>query len=383
MKMMWRACGALLLAVAVTGCGFAGINPRSPGSATGPVGHEVVAGESIYSIAARYGTTAEELASRNGIGAPYQLTVGQRLVVPPPAQYVVQPGETLNEIARRYGTTPAELARINGIGAPYPVQAGQTLTMPQALLGGGPALATAAPSSSVQVSTLPPSQVGTLPIGQPSASAGFPSDPTTPAGVATGDPIPLVSAQGVTSSDDPTQPVVAFQAPALDPSALGAPTVTAITPDNVPAQTLPPASTAVQPAASTNDGALPVLSGSGFMRPVPGQVVSAFGEGTVPNDGVNISAPTGTPILAAEAGVVAYVGEDIDTFGNLTLIRHADGWVTAYGHAEAILVVEGESVSRGQVLGRVGQSGAVSSPQLHFELRRGTEPVDPLAYLDG
>ena len=395
MNIMWRAMSALLLATVVGGCGFAGVNPRSVGSAPGPAGHEVAAGDSIQSIAARYGTSVEALAANNGIGAPYQLTVGQRLVIPAPAQYVVQPGETLNDIARRYGTTPAELARINGIGAPYTVQPGRTLTMPQILSGGG-IVAGGSPPTAVQVSALPapgdsgltglaptagglpPATGGVVPIG-PGSSAPLPVGAAS-GGVATGDPIPLVAAQDVAGPTPTgvTQPITALQPPALDPSALSTSAV-----DPAATQPLPPASTGSVAAQSSGSGGLPVLSGSGFLRPVSGQVLTSFGQGTVPNDGVNIGAPSGTPILAAEAGVVAYVGEDIDTFGNLTLIRHADGWVTAYGHAEAILVAEGESVSRGQVIGRVGSSGAVSSPQLHFELRRGTEPVDPLAYLDG
>ncbi|MEZ5669698.1 MAG: LysM peptidoglycan-binding domain-containing M23 family metallopeptidase [Alphaproteobacteria bacterium] len=401
---MWRATSALLLAAIVGGCGFAGVNPRSSGSATGPVGHQVAAGESIYSIASRYGTTPEELAARNGLGAPYQLTVGQRLVVPAPAQYVVQPGETIDMIARRYGTTPAELARINGIGAPYTVQAGRTLMMPQAAASGatGVIATSAAPTSSVQVSALPapgaaaaatstavqPPAFGVV----PGATAGTAQPPAFATGsVATGDPIPLVGTTGAGPAA-PGQQVAALQAPTLDTSGLPAaapPQAATSNPVIPPAQAeiapdapLPPAQTAAPPP-STAAGGLPVLSGSGFLRPVSGQVLSAFGQGTVPNDGINIAAPEGTPILAAEAGVVAYVGEDIDTFGNLVLIRHADGWVTAYGHAEAILVSEGDTVTRGQVIGRVGKTGAVSTAQLHFELRRGTEPVDPQAYLDG
>lgn len=377
--MMWRALSALLLAASIGGCGFAGVNPRGVGSAPGQAGHQVAAGESIQSIAAQYGTTVDQIATRNGLTAPYQLTVGQRLVLPAPATYVVQQGETMDLIARRYGITPAELARVNGIGAPYPVQPGQTLTIPTGQ-GTGGVVATAAPSGSVQVSSLPPPGAVTGTALPPAVGTGTPVSDS--AGVATGAPVPLVDAPatgGVATLDQPQvytlQPPGAADAQGLPPAAPGLDTTASGDTATLPATNVPPA---------TGAGGLPSLSGSGFQQPVTGQVLSRFGEGNpVPNDGVNIAAPAGTPIHAAEAGVVAYVGEDIETFGNLVLIRHADGWVTAYGHAQAILVGEGDVVTRGQTIGRVGATGSVAVPQLHFELRRGTEPVDPLAYLEG
>ncbi|MBM3542503.1 MAG: M23 family metallopeptidase, partial [Alphaproteobacteria bacterium] len=99
------------------------------------------------------------------------------------------------------------------------------------------------------------------------------------------------------------------------------------------------------------------------------------------NDGINISAPRGTPVRAAEGGIVAYAGNELRGFGNLILVRHADGWVTAYAHTEDILVRRGERVERGQEIARVGRSGGVADPQLHFEIRKGGEPVDPIAHL--
>jgi murein DD-endopeptidase MepM/ murein hydrolase activator NlpD len=128
----------------------------------------------------------------------------------------------------------------------------------------------------------------------------------------------------------------------------------------------------------------PEPRGSGkFLWPVNGKVVSPFGpkEGGLHNDGINISAPLGTPVRAAENGSVVYAGNELRGFGNLLLIRHSDGWVSAYAHCEALLVKRGDQVRRGQVIARVGQTGAVSSPQLHFELRKGAQAVDPMAEL--
>ena len=93
--------------------------------------------------------------------------------------------------------------------------------------------------------------------------------------------------------------------------------------------------------------------------------------------------PEGTPIKAADDGVVAYAGNELKGYGNLVLIRHADGYVSAYANASALLVKRGDSVKRGQVIARAGQTGNVNSPQLHFEIRKGSMPVDPMKYLNG
>jgi len=116
---------------------------------------------------------------------------------------------------------------------------------------------------------------------------------------------------------------------------------------------------------------------------VKGQIISGFGpkKGGLNNDGVNIGAPAGTNVVAADNGVVAYAGNELRGFGNLLLIRHADGWVTAYAHNDKLLVKRGDTVKRGQIIAQVGSTGSVSTPQLHFEIRKGTDPVDPLKYL--
>jgi len=121
-----------------------------------------------------------------------------------------------------------------------------------------------------------------------------------------------------------------------------------------------------------------------FAWPVQGRVVSSFGSkgGGLVNDGVNIAAPQGAPVRAAADGTVIYAGNGVRGFGNLVLIRHEGGWVTAYGHNDRILVRQGQAVRTGDEIARVGSTGAVSSPQLHFQLRREGRPVDPAAHLD-
>jgi murein DD-endopeptidase MepM/ murein hydrolase activator NlpD len=120
-----------------------------------------------------------------------------------------------------------------------------------------------------------------------------------------------------------------------------------------------------------------------FAWPVRGHLLSVFGgkPGGLRNDGINIAATEGTAVRAAEAGVVAYVGNELRGFGNLVLVRHSDGWMSAYAHVGEIVVDRGDTVARGQVIARVGRTGRIDQPQLHFELRKGSEPVDPMRYL--
>lgn len=128
----------------------------------------------------------------------------------------------------------------------------------------------------------------------------------------------------------------------------------------------------------------PKLSGNGsYMRPVEGRVISGFGpkEGGLHNDGINIRAPKGTPVRAAQNGVVVYTGDDLAGYGNLILVRHQNGMMTAYAHLEKTLIRRGVTVKQGQSIGTVGSSGQVDSPQLHFEIRRGSQAHDPVQYL--
>ncbi len=136
---------------------------------------------------------------------------------------------------------------------------------------------------------------------------------------------------------------------------------------------LPPVAASV---ASRDDSANPE-----FRWPARGRVIQAFGAGG--NDGINIAVPEGTPVKAAESGVVAYAGSELKGYGNLVLIRHPNGFVSAYANNGALDVKRGDTVKRGQTIALSGQSGNVASPQLHFELRKGSKPVDPSAYLAG
>jgi murein DD-endopeptidase MepM/ murein hydrolase activator NlpD len=118
-----------------------------------------------------------------------------------------------------------------------------------------------------------------------------------------------------------------------------------------------------------------------FRWPARGRIIQGFKAGG--NDGINISVPAGTSVRAAEAGTVVYSGDGLKGYGNLVLIKHPNGFVTAYGNNGELDVKRGEKVTRGQVIAKSGDTGNVNSPQLHFELRKGSTPVDPTSYLAG
>lgn len=127
----------------------------------------------------------------------------------------------------------------------------------------------------------------------------------------------------------------------------------------------------------------PARAGKVFLWPVKGKIVSTYGGKTkgLRNDGINIAAPLGAQVVAAENGVVAYAGNELRGFGNLLLLKHADGWITAYAHNQTLLVKRGDKIKKGQVIAKVGSSGSVRVPQLHFELRKGKRAINPIKYL--
>jgi murein DD-endopeptidase MepM/ murein hydrolase activator NlpD len=142
-----------------------------------------------------------------------------------------------------------------------------------------------------------------------------------------------------------------------------------------------PARSAKRDAVRQDDARQGDLAPS-FTWPLRGRVLAAFGVsvGGVPNNGIDVAAPVGTDIRAAEGGFVAYAGA-LDGFGNMILLRHPDGYLTVYAHAQSMTVKPGDTVRRGQVIAKSGQTGAATAPQLHFEIRKGTTAVNPAQYL--
>lgn len=286
-------------------------------------------GDTVYQIARLHSLTAQNLIDANRLKPPYRLRVGQRvaipsqhLAIPSQRQHMVSHGETLYGVSQRYRVGMTALAQLNRLQRPYSIVVGQRLTIP------GPGNAEP-PAQAVVIKTA---------LALPDTQPLIPKPRTRPVEIAMSRP----------------------PQPRLRPN---------------------PPTRAAGPIVAI--GAPPPRAGNGFAWPVRGKLLTQFGaqDGDRHNDGLNIAAPRGTPVQAAENGIVAYAGNEIRGFGNLILLKHDGGMITAYAHADALLVRRGDVVNKGQIIARVGSSGGVDAPQLHFEIRRGAQAVDPAPLL--
>lgn len=337
-----------------------GVAPQSAPAATlvrpDSESYVVQRGDTLFSISQRVGVPLAGMIAANGLEAPFELRVGQRLALPAVRVHEVRRGETLAAVARHYDLETTELARVNRLDPPYPLWTGQRLVLP------GPVGAEPAPEVAV---TLAEAAAATEPAGgaEEVTTAPLSSGQEDGAGVETGSGTELWAAPE-TAPEPPSGEAAAPQAAPLAAPSAG------------------------QEAARPQAVAVPApppRSGGRFLWPLQGEMLARFGpqgDGRH-NDGINIGAERGSEVRAAENGVVAYAGNELRGFGNLLLIKHADDWVTAYAHNDQLLVGAGESVTRGQPIARVGSSGSVGRPQLHFEIRKGTRAIDPLPLLDG
>ncbi len=328
----------------------------------------------------------------------------------PSIKIIVGTSDTLEVLARRYNVSSAAILQANGYRGPRVLQPGQQLIIPR------PGVAVAAAPAPVTVPALAPSArpvavaaaAPVRPVAVASAApvVHFVNRGDTLMNIARHNHIPvteLARANGLPPSaklklgmkiNVPIKSAAA--APAVQPMAVAAaqpvaapvPPVTrvAAVADTQAKARLAQASTADEPAvespvkAAEATGAVPT-----FRWPARGKVIAAYGAKTngKVNDGINLAVQEGTPIKAADDGVVAYAGNELKGYGNLVLIRHTNGYVTAYAHASELDVKRGDVIKRGQVIAKSGQSGEVQSPQLHFEIRKGSSPVDPLQFLNG
>jgi len=209
--------------------------------------------------------------------------------------------------------------------------------------------------------------------------------------IASADPVKTASIEPQKVSAKPGALPVESKQAAAEPIAK-APKVVAHADAASDASAKPKEVASASPSQSINDAAksdtqadAPEATGIGKYRwPVRGAVIASYGANVngSRNDGIDISVPEGTPIKAAENGVVIYAGNGLKELGNTVLVRHDDGTVTVYGHADALSVSRGQKVQRGQTLATSGMSGNVSQPQLHFEVRKNSAPVNPMTFLE-
>ncbi|MEX0924184.1 MAG: LysM peptidoglycan-binding domain-containing M23 family metallopeptidase [Rhodovibrionaceae bacterium] len=272
--------------------------------------------------------------------------------------YMVRRGDTVFGIARQFEVPLRSVIDANGLQPPYTLRIGQNLKIPSQrvhTVEAGNTVYGISRTYGVDLSEL----VRLNGIAEPYA-------------ITVGQRLVLPTASDVQTAS--AAPRVSAASPDLDAEE------PATTPVSVPTA---PATAASAPTAAQGAPAAiptpPARSGGKFAWPLQGPTISLYGPTAdgLHNDGINIEALAGTPILAAENGVVAYAGNELRGFGNLLLIKHADGWVTAYAHTETFLVEPGQSVTQGQQIATVGRSGNVDRPQLHFEIRKGSRAIDP------
>ena len=350
-----------------------------------PVAHgemvEVQQGDSLYGIAKRHHVSIAELMAANDLKNP-TIKPGQKLTLPAAGKataaarpqpllqpapaapavtrtaaiqpmvpaaaasmaewggsYTVKPGDSIYAIASHHGVKSEDLQQANGITDVRKIRPGAVLKVP----GKATATEQAAAASPAPVVPIKAASRTTEPLALSTATAGrdlkiINSGPDTSAGT---------SAAATSSEGGQKQ-------------------------------------AAAEPAEPVGLAAARAATAAKLRWPVQGRIVQGFGpraDGSH-NDGVDVAVPVGTDVLAAEAGTVAYAGSEVKTYGNLVLIRHDSGLVTAYAYNEQILVQRGDRVRRGQAIAKAGKTGNVDQPQLHFEVRVGTKPVDPLPYLE-
>ncbi|MCY1647962.1 cell division endopeptidase DipM [Caulobacter sp. SL161] len=311
--------------------------------------HTVKSGDTLTAIARKFDMSVSELAEANKLDTEKPLKLGAKIKGPATTQkaYSVQTGDTLGEIAKRFNVSVKALAAENNLRATASLKKGQKIALPDGFRDKGPIRTTTTTRP-----TTPPANTYAR-VDSSAAAASTPSSPIpyTPSGAA----------------PRPSAPVAAQP----------------ITP--------PPSSgrTIIETAAAPTEAEI-IASGKGkFAWPLRGDIISSFGvKGTGQrNDGLNIRAPQGTPVVSAADGEIAYAGNQVPTFGNLVLVKHADGWVTAYAHLSSTNVKMRQQVKQGEQLGTVGATGGVNEPQLHFEMRYAptakdkAKPVDPALVL--
>ena len=294
-------------------------DPQNP-----PTETRVMRGETLYAIAERTRSPLVGLIQVNALRAPFALTPGQTLKLPPLKVHIVRRNETFSAIARRYNVDERSLALFNRFPRPVKVLPGQKVILPALVRD--------------QLTGLEPQDLVALLATE----------------LAAGRPV---------SGGVPGQ---------LRPNSEAGPVVTAPP---------PPPKRPVAEVPKNMPGAMAALPS--FAWPVRGRLVETFGTKADLRvvDGIEIEAPSGTPFKAAASGQVAYVGNQLAGYGWLVLIRHSSDYMTAYAFANSVNVREGQTVTRGQVIGQVGQTGRARSPRLHFQVRHATKPVDPVPFL--
>lgn len=373
-------------------------SPRKGGwTAVGGTVITLKEGESVYNLSKRYGVPANELLHANRISDPAAMRAGQTIIVP---QYVYSRDAGVsapdNNRQTRYArATTGSIVQPAAGRVPVPSQ------RPYRVAYGSQARTNEKPDYVIMPQPDRSITTGSVRQEQRSAPAGDytvqSGDTLTRIASRNGTTVSaIMQANGMTDTtvrlgqtlrmpggplfNNANERIAAAQLPPnVDPIVTGTPTKPAADPAKGPKPYVKPGTN-----ASTGDASTPERTGIGSFRwPVRGRIIATYGSKVngERNDGIDISVPEGTAVKAAENGVVVYAGSELEDFGNLLLVRHGDGWVSAYAHNKELEVSRGDVVKRGQIIARSGRTGKAEMPKLHFELRRNSTPVDPIGHL--
>ena len=345
--------------------------------------HTVVVekGDTVNVISEKLMTPKKLIIDTNHLKKPYELELGQELLIPAKKVYVVQPGDSLFSIARRF-TVPAQvLADLNGFDVKGHIRNGQKIALPADYKDIGPIPRPATPAELASASTRSEARQEPLATSastrrRPAVVAATepPANTAESTGRAEPNMTPSTPRPYASLGDRPTRP--SASRPYVAP----------------PSRSYPPPTTSlgVEATPAPTDSQISQAGRGRFVWPVRGDVLVAYGArpGGQRSDGIDIAASDRSPVVAAASGDVVYAGDQIPGFGNLVLIKHEGGWVTAYAHLAVSEVKIREHVSQGAEIGQVGETGGVSQPQLHFEIRYApssrdkARPIDPRLVLN-
>jgi murein DD-endopeptidase MepM/ murein hydrolase activator NlpD len=322
-----------------------------------PVTYTVKKGDNLDAIARKMELDRKSLAELNDLKSPYRLQPDQELKGPRAKRkaYVVGSGDTLFAIAKRFSVTAKALAEENDLKTNANLRPGQKVRLPEGYKDKGP--------TKTQV---------TVEVPRPAPPPPRPAPP------------PMTPAPSYTPPAAPPPPRPSYT-PAPPPPPATRPQPAPVAPAPVPPPAKPAAPTIIPSQPTASDAEISALGRGRFIWPVRGDILATFGPKQMVgqrNDGMNIRAAAGEIVRAAAAGEVVYAGDQVPGFGNLVLVKHTDGWVTAYGHLARSDVKMQQKVVQGQQLGTVGQTGGVAEPQLHFEVRYAPTPADRARPID-
>ena len=338
---------------------------------------------------ASYAPPTHQPLETTGTVAPRSVAATRAPAAQAGTTIIVGTSDTLDGLAKRYNVSSAAILQANGYKGPRALSPGQQLIIPRPTAAVAAVPALAAPASKPVAAAVAAPTVHVVNRGDtllsvarrnhiPAAELAKANHLDASAKLRLGQKLTVPGARTAAAVPAAQPMTVAAAQPAV--AAAGTP------PQSV---RLAQATTKVEEAPATAEAPVKASEATGalptFRWPVRGKVITSYGAKTngKSNDGINLAVPEGTPVKAAEDGVVAYSGNELKGYGNLVLVRHSNGYVTAYAHASELLVKRGDTIKRGQIIAKSGQSGEVGSPQLHFEIRKGSSPVDPLQFLNG